>query len=393
MTSIDDPSKPRARLRILMIADFPGDPTLGSPKVNFKLKEEFDRRGHHCDLLFREQLGEFPQSRQLRTLVYPFLVHRAARRAERAHGPYDVVDVTSEGAMVMGTLRRLRARPGPVIVARSNGLEHLNNARLRADEAAGFIRRTPLARLWFPLVAGPMVQIAAQVADAMIVLNSIDRRFVSQWRNDATIHRIPHGVSDCFLDASERARPKRRGALFVGTWTEMKGIHYLAKAFEAVWNAGSTVSLTIVGGRMPEDAIRSYFSGALQQYIVVIDRLTESELIDQYRSAAFLVVSSTYEGFCMVLLEAMSQGLPVITTPVGFAADAIRNEVNGLVVPCRDAEALAKAIIRMDQSAELRSRLATEARNTAQGLTWDATADATLRVYRQLLNRRREARR
>ena len=100
-----------------------------------------------------------------------------------------------------------------------------------------------------------------------------------------------------------------------------------------------------------------------------------------YRTHDALIWPSTYEGFGMVVVEAMSQRLPVIATPVGCAASLVEDEVSGLRVPARDAEALAAAIRRLLQSPDLRARCANAAAVKAQTMSWTATAQRTLDVY------------
>jgi len=77
-----------------------------------------------------------------------------------------------------------------------------------------------------------------------------------------------------------------------------------------------------------------------------------------YRTHDVLVLPSTYEGFGMVIIEAMSQRLPVVTTPVGCARTLVAHERTGLIVPPRDGEALAAALTRAVGDDALRTRLA-----------------------------------
>jgi glycosyltransferase involved in cell wall biosynthesis len=101
-----------------------------------------------------------------------------------------------------------------------------------------------------------------------------------------------------------------------------------------------------------------------------------------------LVFCSTYEGFGMVLLEAMTQGLPVVATPVGCAARLVHPEQTGLLVPARDAAALAGAMGRLLADPELRRRLGQNALAAVQAMTWTNTARATLAVYSEIQRER-----
>ncbi len=95
-----------------------------------------------------------------------------------------------------------------------------------------------------------------------------------------------------------------------------------------------------------------------------------------------MVLPSTYEGFGMVVIEAMSQKLPVVATPVGCAASLIVAEQTGLLVPPRDSPRARGRADRMLLDNGLRARCAEAAFELVRGLTWAHTAQLTLDVYR-----------
>jgi glycosyltransferase involved in cell wall biosynthesis len=180
--------------------------------------------------------------------------------------------------------------------------------------------------------------------------------------------------------------PRGSGILFCGTWDAMKGVHYLADAFSRLIDGGRRVNLTILGGAMPADMIRSTFSEAASARVTILDRLPEEDVIAAYRSHDVLVFPSSYEGFGMVLLEAMSQRLPVVATPVGCAPMIVEHGETGLSVPTRDPAALAAALGRLLDDSSLRARLADAAFRRVRDMTWSRTAAATLSVYDRALN-------
>ena len=107
-----------------------------------------------------------------------------------------------------------------------------------------------------------------------------------------------------------------------------------------------------------------------------------------YRTHDVLAWPSTYEGFGMVVIEAMSQRLPVVATPVGCARSLIVSEQSGLIVPARDPVALAAALRRMLTDGGLRARCAATAFDRVRGMTWTRTAERTLDVYRRAIEAR-----
>src|SRR5262249_10505466 len=150
-----------------------------------------------------------------------------------------------------------------------------------------------------------------------------------------------------------------------GTWDAMKGVPYLAAAFGRLVERGITLQpdgtaarLTVLGGGVPADQIRAAFSEAARSRLTIIDRAAEEEVVAAYRSHDVLAFPSTYEGFGMVLLEAMTQRLPVVATPAGCAASLVQDEKTGLLVPRRDTDALVSALARLLADPALRNRLA-----------------------------------
>ncbi|MEO7999688.1 MAG: glycosyltransferase, partial [Gemmatimonadaceae bacterium] len=95
-------------------------------------------------------------------------------------------------------------------------------------------------------------------------------------------------------------------------------------------------------------------------------------------------LASLDEGFPNSLLEAMAQGVPLMSTRVGGVPDLVSHEVNGLLVPSGDPAAFAHAILRFLREPELAATLALNARRTAESHRSEAVTDALLRTYRAI---------
>jgi glycosyltransferase involved in cell wall biosynthesis len=375
-------------MRILLVGDYPPDPRLGSTKVLVKLQEEFRALGHACDLLLADGLGTRPANAQARQALGPVIALSAIRRMFREHGRYDVVDVASAEGLWVGALHRLGFFRGTAVIARSNGLEQLDYQRMIEDHEEGLLRKPWTRRLYYPAVRLAQVAAAARAADRLILLNDRDLAFAldRRWKPRSRIDLVPHGVSASFLAAAPPAdRSRGGGILFCGSWGAMKGVAALVSAFEGMIAAGTAVNLTVLGGGVPRDLIESAFAPAARRHISVVDRVQENEVMAAYRSHDVLAWPSTYEGFGMVLLEAMSQRLPVVATPVGCATRLVSHEETGLVVPRRNPEALGAALTRMVHDPALRARLADAAFVRVRDMSWTKTAKMTLAVYDEAL--------
>jgi glycosyltransferase involved in cell wall biosynthesis len=371
-------------MRILLVGDYARDARLGSTKVLVKLQEEFRALGHTCDLVLADDLGARPRNAHLRRAIAPMNALAAIRRAFHDHGSYDVVDVASAEGLWIGVVRRAGALRRTAIVARSNGLEQLDYQRMLDDHDHGLLHKPWSRRVLYPIVRLTQVAGAARVADRLILLNETDREFAlkQHWKPSDKIDVIAHGISSAFLAAAPaRSAPRGRGILFCGSWAPVKGVSYLARAFSRMVAAGTRVNLTVLGGGVDEQTIRSAFDPGARPFVSVVERVPEAQVMEAYRTHDVLAWPSTYEGFGMVVIEAMSQRLPVVATAVGCARTLIDDGRTGLVVPARDDDALAIALMRALDDAALRERLAEAAFGVVREMTWTRTARTTLAAY------------
>ena len=380
-------------MRILLVGDYPPDPRLGSTKVLLKLREEFESMGHACDVLLADSLGG-PGNPYVRQAVGPLVARNAVQRLFSRNGSYDVVDVASAEGLWLAAGRR-RGLNGAVVISRSNGLEHLNYRRMLDDHAAGLIRKPWTRRLFHPAVRLTQVAAAARAADRLVLLNESDRDYAveQRWKDPAHIDVVAHGVTQRFLEEAPDADCARgAGILYCGTWTQVKGVTYLVDAFATVARTRPGARLTVLGGGVPAGDILQAFPADVRHRVSVVDRSSEADVMTAYRRHDVLAWPSTYEGFGMVLLEAMSQRLPVVATPVGCGRTLLENERTGLVVPPRDASALARSLARMLDDPSLARRCARAAYDKVRPYTWSRTAAHTLDVYSRALAERRNAR-
>jgi glycosyltransferase involved in cell wall biosynthesis len=85
--------------------------------------------------------------------------------------------------------------------------------------------------------------------------------------------------------------------------------------------------------------------------------LARVRVVELFRAADASILSSSWENFPHTVVEALAAGTPVIATAAGGVAEVVQDEVNGLLVPVGDADALAAAVRRFAADGELRERL------------------------------------
>ena len=157
----------------------------------------------------------------------------------------------------------------------------------------------------------------------------------------APVHVIPYGfpsVNDTDRDYENFNTNRPLKLLFVGSLSQRKGI---ADLFEAVKNIGKQVELTIVGTKTTDDCLP--LNEALTRHRW-IPSIPHDEVLQLMRENDILVFPSLFEGFGLVITEAMSQGTPVITTDRTAGPDLIKHGINGWLIKAGSTIALENAI-------------------------------------------------
>ncbi|WP_174871133.1 glycosyltransferase family 4 protein [Pectobacterium polaris] len=151
----------------------------------------------------------------------------------------------------------------------------------------------------------------------------------------------------------------------IGRLTEQKGFDFLLSAWSRIYKKYPDWSLDIWGeGVLKNTLIKSIKDLDLKN----VSLCGISNQVDKvYRNSSFYVMSSRYEGLGLVLVEAASQGLPLISFDCPYGpGEIIDNGNNGFLVPCFDIENLAECMEKLINSQELRMRMSKESLVTAK---------------------------
>jgi glycosyltransferase involved in cell wall biosynthesis len=207
--------------------------------------------------------------------------------------------------------------------------------------------------------------IAARYAqlDALTVLTERDREDYTHALGDAVaVVRIPNAVPIAGGPPAPLTAPIVLGA---GRLTRQKGFNRLIRAFAQVVEHHPDWQLRIAGSGPRLTALRRLvIELELYNHVLLLGRVPDLER--QMRQASVFALSSRREGFPMVLLEAMSAGLPIVSfdCPTG-PGEIVRTGHNGVLVPNGDVDALAAALREVIEDEEARRRYGTGALATA----------------------------
>jgi glycosyltransferase involved in cell wall biosynthesis len=201
-------------------------------------------------------------------------------------------------------------------------------------------------------------------ADRVLVLGGYWQEFVTQELGlpMAKVEILWNAVPD-----PGPPTPRPAGApveiLFLGRLGERKGVPELLEALADPRLRGLRWNATLAGDG-PVDRYRAVVAAlGLRERVRLTGWVDEAEAKRRLAAADLLVLPSRNEGLPMAILEAMSHGIPVVTTPVGAIGDAVRDGENGLLVEPGDPQALATALVRLVGSAPLRRSLGIRGRD------------------------------
>lgn len=290
------------------------------------------------------------------------------------HGPFEIIHAHSTKA---GFLARLLInRGGARLLYTPHGLMTL-------DPALRGLRRRAVCLLESTL---------SWLCSSVIAVSAAERRCALSTGIPAKkLVTIPNGVD---------APPVKRDALraeygispettcigWVGRLTEYKAPGRILEAFALMKQCtAAPVRLFITGWGPLEGLVRQQ-----ADKLNIADHVTFTGEVDGPSHIAALDVlahTSTFEAFAYVFLEAISSGVPVVTTRVGGADDLVEDGVTGYICEPWNPDVFANLLQRVVENRELRLSMAAPARLRAARFTVDAMVDSTAEVYHRVCKR------
>lgn len=196
--------------------------------------------------------------------------------------------------------------------------------------------------------------------DRFVVLTEEDAQM---WGDIPGMRVIPNAanfIADKYSDCSAKR------VIAVGRLDYQKGFDRLIMAWEKVHEIIQDWRLDIFGQGEWKDILQKMIDERGLQDCIKLNAPTKN-IGAEYANSSMLVMSSNYEGFPMVMIEAMACGLPVVSFDFKCGPrDIINHEQNGLLVPNGDIQGLADAMIRVMQDDNLRKEMGMNARKVVE---------------------------
>jgi glycosyltransferase involved in cell wall biosynthesis len=226
---------------------------------------------------------------------------------------------------------------------------------------------------WFDIkIFSSLEELASKWCDKIVTVSEFHRKWALELGigNEEKIIAIPNGISE------ERVKPTKpkneiqkeldlegkKVLLFTGRLAPQKGIEYLFKAIPFLISKINEPFVVLIVGDGP---LRSYLEDLrkkleIEQYVKFLG--FRNDIGDLLNISDIVVLPSLWEGLSIALLEAMAAGKPIVTTTIGSNLEVVRDGESAILVPPKNPELLASAIIKLIENPELANKLATNAK-------------------------------
>ena len=257
---------------------------------------------------------------------------------------------------------------------------------LEMAAAKNAYRRWSIGR-WYSFV-----KMQGKVASKMPRIVVVSQNSIDDIHNDMGVSKdrmrlVPVGVDpELFKPLPNVERTPGRLITTASADVALKGLSYLLEAM-AKLRTERDITLTIIGKPKPGKSMKLIESLGLRPHIEFVSGVPDERIVELYSEAELAVVPSLYEGFSLPAIEAMCSGTPLVSTDGGALPEVTGTDgETTLRCPAGDSDALATAIVRGLDDAELRARIGAAGRQRVlDRWTWKRCAQLTVEQYREVL--------
>ncbi|GAA2929011.1 glycosyltransferase family 4 protein [Streptomyces enissocaesilis] len=304
---------------------------------------------------------------------------RARRHLTARRGDFDVIhDNQTLGYGLLGDLG------APLVTT----VHHPITVDRQLDLAAAASRRKRASvRRWYGFTR-MQKRVARRLPSVLTVSGSSQQEIVEHLGVRPDRVRVVHIGADTGLWSPDPSVAEVPGRIVTTSSADvpLKGLVHLVEALAKLRTEQPDAHLVVVGRRAEDGPVARAIEGyGLQGAVEFVKGISDRELVDLVRSAQISCVPSLYEGFSLPAAEAMATATPLVATTGGAIPEVAGPDGETcLAVPPGDAGALAAALGRLLDDAELRRRLGAAGRDRVlDKFTWARAAQGTAELYRE----------
>lgn len=205
--------------------------------------------------------------------------------------------------------------------------------------------------------------LVARNAKMVVVPSEYLKRIVVKWGLPLGKIKVIYNAFDApVIPPAEVSKKNTISVLSVGRLVAWKGFKELIAVVRELVLEGHAITLEIAGSGPLEKELQEYINDIdAGRYITLLGPLAKEDLYRKMLSSDIFVLYTKYEGFSHLILEAMSLGVPIITTKVGGNVEILHDDVNAILID-RNTKDLKSAIVALSKDALLRDRISEQAK-------------------------------
>jgi glycosyltransferase involved in cell wall biosynthesis len=352
----------------ILVQYFPPKGQAGTEIATYFMAEQLARRGHTVHVITSSSGNPAGE-----TVEKGFHVHRISLNKTR------VLGILLFWYAIIATIRKI----GPDLVhaqSLASGIPALLSKKLLKIP---YVVWGQGSDVYFPkgfLVVTPEKII--RNADAAIALTGDMKRAMQKICN-RDIAVVPNGISVVDrVDGTNDEAVHGKHILYVGRLEPVKGVRYLISAMKRVHDTIPDARLIIIGEGTERAMLEALSTRlGLRTCVQFGGEVPHEKVLSFMRQADVFVLPSMSEGFPMVIVEALSCGLPVVASRVGGVPEIITNETNGYLVEAKDEGALAESILVLLQDEHLRKKISDANKHLVKKYSWENVIIRLEKIY------------
>lgn len=216
--------------------------------------------------------------------------------------------------------------------------------------------------------------------DKLVILTEEDKTY---WTEFTNIEVIPN---PSLLTANSTSDLTNKQVLAIGRYTHQKGFDLLIKAWSIINKKFPDWKLKIVGSGILYDTLTLQIRDENLENCIILKKTDSNKIIDEYLSSSIYALSSRYEGFPMVLLEAAACGIPVVAFKCKCGPkDIIEDGINGFLIEEENVIAFAEGLSKLMENPNLLKNMGYNISLTSQKFNIITIMDKWKKLFESVL--------
>ena len=195
------------------------------------------------------------------------------------------------------------------------------------------------------------------------------------------IFMCPYGVDKKFTRTLNKDFTGPLKVLFVGEVNQRKGIYQILQSAKEINREDVEFNIVGRGGNVCSHLYEEY-----KPYVEFLGHVSFDHLIELYATSHIFVFPSLGEGYGLVILEALSAGLPVICSHNCVGPDVVKDGINGFVIDAGDKDALIDKILWFDNHREELAVMSENSVTSVKNLTWKKYNHHLVKILSEIID-------